>query len=41
MISRALESTKDGKKVNVLCIVAQNHERFVVVLDNFKNFKGV
>ena len=40
-IRKALESTKDGKKVNVLCIVDQNHERSVVVLDHFRNFKGV
>ena len=30
-----------GKKVNVLCIVDRNHERSVVVLDHFKNFKGI
>ena len=24
---KALESTKDGKKVNVLCIVDRSHER--------------
>ena len=30
---------KDGKKVNVLCIVDRNHERSVVVLDHFRNFK--
>ena len=40
-IRKALESTKDGKKVNVLCIVDQNHERSVVVLDHFRNFKGI
>ena len=28
---------KDGKKVNV----DQNHERSVVVLDHFRNFKGI
>ena len=33
--------TKDGKKANVLCIIDQNHERFVVVLDHFRNFKGI
>ena len=32
---------KDGKKVNVLCIVDQNLERSVVVLDHFRNFKGI
>ena len=32
--------TKEGKKINVLCIVARNHERSVVVLDHFRNFKG-
>ena len=31
-------STKDGKKVNVLWIVDQNHERSVVVLDHCRNF---
>ena len=29
---KAPESTKDGKKVNVLCIVNQNHEESVVSL---------
>ena len=33
--------TKDGKKVNVLCIVDPNHGRSVVVLDHFRNFKGI
>ena len=32
---------KDGKKVNVLCIADRNHERSVVVLDHFRNFKGI
>ena len=32
---------KDGKKVNVLCIVDQNHERSVFVLDHFRNFKDI
>ena len=40
-IWKALESTKDGKKVNVLCVVDRNHERPVVVLDHFRNFKGI
>ena len=31
----------DGKKVKVLCIVDQNHERSVAVLDHFRNFKGI
>ena len=31
-ICKALESAKDGKKVNVLCIVDRNHERYVVAL---------
>ena len=30
-----------GKKVNVLCIVDRNHETSVVVLDHFRNFKGI
>ena len=34
-----LEDMKDGKKVNVLCIVDRNDERSVVVLDHFRNFK--
>ena len=34
-------NTKDREKVNVLYIVDQNHERSVVVLDHFRNFKGV
>ena len=34
-------TTKDGKKVNVLCIVDRNHERSVVVLDHIRNFKGI
>ena len=41
MLSRAMESTKDGKKVNVLFIIARNHERFVVVQGNFRNVKGI
>ena len=40
-ICKALEITKDGKKGNVLCIVDRSHERFVVVLDHFKNFKDI
>ena len=31
----------DGKKMNVLCIVDQNHERSVVVPDYFRDFKGI
>ena len=33
--------TKDGKKVNVICIVDWNHERSGVLIDHFKNFKGI
>ena len=40
-IWKALKSTKDEKKVIVLCIVEQNHERSVVVLDHFSYFKGI
>ena len=29
------------EKVNVLCNVDRNHERFDVVLNHFKNFKGI
>ena len=32
---------KDGKKVNVLCIIDQNHDKSVVVLDHFGNFTGI
>ena len=32
---------RDGKNVNVLCIVDQNHERSTVVLDHFRDFKGI
>ena len=35
------ESTKDGKKTNVLCIVERNLERTVVALDRFRNIKGI
>ena len=38
---KTLESTKDGKKMNVLCLVDQNNKRSVVVLDHFRNFKGI
>ena len=31
----------NGKKVNVLCIVNQNHDQYVVVLDNLRNFKDI
>ena len=27
--------------MNVLCIVDRNHERSVVALDHFRNFKGL
>ena len=27
--------------MNILCIVDRNHERFVVLPDHFKNFKGI
>ena len=40
-IWKALESKKDEKKVNVLCIVNRNHDRSVIVLDHFRNFKGI
>ena len=40
-IWKALESTKDGKKVNVLWNVDQNQGRFVVVLDHFRKFKDI
>ena len=37
----SLKSTKNEKKVNVLCIIDQNYERSVVVLNYFRNFKGI
>ena len=48
-ILKALESTKDGKvnhlafilQWKILCIVDRNHERSVVVLTHFRNFKGI
>ena len=40
-IRKALESTKDGKKVNILCIIDQNNERSVVALDHFRSSKGI
>ena len=40
-IRKALESAKDGKKVNILCIIDQNNERSVVALDHFRSFKGI
>ena len=40
-IWKPLESTKDGKKMNILRIVDQNHERPVVVLYHFTNFKSI
>ena len=33
--------SKDGKKVNVLCIVDRNHQRSVITVDYFRKFKGV
>ena len=32
---------KDGKKVNVLYITDQNHQRSVNVVDHSRNFKGI
>ena len=32
---------KDGEKMNVLCIVDQNREISVVVLDHFRDFKSI
>ena len=32
---------KDGKKVNLLYIVDQNHQRSVIVKDHSRNFKGI
>ena len=43
-IGRALESTinmKDGRKVNELYIVYQNHQRYVIAVDHSRNFKGI
>ena len=38
-----VQTAKEGKKMNVLvlCIVAQNDERSVLVLDHFRNFKDI
>ena len=38
---RCMMICKDGKKVNILCIVDRNHERHVVVLDHFSKFEGI
>ena len=32
---------KDGKKVNLLCIVDRNYEWSVVALDRIRDFKGI
>ena len=32
---------KDGKKLNVLYIVDQNHQRSVIVVDHSRNFKDI
>ena len=32
---------KDGKRENAVCITDQNHEKSVIVLDHFRNFKGI
>ena len=34
-------ATKDGKKVYVVCMIDRNRKRSVVVLDHFRNFKGI
>ena len=36
-----MNSCKDGKKVNVICIVDRKHERPIVALDHFRNFKDI
>ena len=38
-----VESTirKDGKKLNVLYIVDQNHQRSVIAVDHSRNFKDI
>ena len=38
---RALESWKDGKNVNVLCIVDQCNQRAMVVVDHSRDFKDI
>ena len=42
-IWRALESAiqKDGKKVNVLYINDQNHQRSVIAADHFRSVKDI
>ena len=32
--------TKDGRKVNALCIIDRNHQRSMVAVDHSRNFKG-
>ena len=36
-----LESTKEGKKVDVVCIADQNYGRSAVIQDHFRNFGGI
>ena len=35
------QTAKDGKKVNVLCIVDRSHQRPLVVVDYSRSFKGI
>ena len=35
------ETAKDGKKVNVICIVDRSHQRPLVVVGYSKSFKGI
>ena len=37
----AVTIRKDGKKVNVLYIVDQNHQRSMILVDHFRNFKSI
>ena len=32
---------KDGKKLNVVYVVDQNHQRSVIVIDHSRNFKDI
>ena len=37
MMKSSGKYTKDGRKVNLLCIVDRNHQRSMVAVDHFRN----
>ena len=39
--TKKITKRQDGKKVNVLYIVDQNHQGSVVVVDHSRKFKGI